>query len=181
MKGWVLAGSLLFLLAAGCLGPEEGQPTWEQIAKSVADGGAPANNTSGTNATAGHGTSGNSSGTTPGPDNASSGGNEGGPAPQCGNVQMPSVPSFNANLTTCHAGCGTLQPEVKDMCTNSCYMKAVNSTGNAAYCMSLTIPHLMGRCYSIAAIAKKDVCICSLAKDPRQKTECELLYEAPVR
>jgi len=185
MKGWMFAGSLLFLLVAGCLAPDEGQPTWEQIANSVAGGNASANNTSATDATpGGAGNSGGGPGggaVTPPAGNASPGGSGGGPAQPCGNVQMPSVPPFNAELTTCQATCGVLPPEVKDMCTNSCYMKVTNSTGNPAYCLSLTMQQLTARCYSVAAIAKKDRCICSLVKDAAKKAECEVLYDSPVR
>ena len=184
MKSWMFAGPLLFLLVAGCLAPDEGQPTWDQIANSVAGGGASANNTSGTNATVtpgGGGSNGSGGGTVTPPSGNTSPGGGGGPTQACGNVQMPSVPPFNAELIGCQATCGVLPPEVKDMCTNSCYMKATNSTGNAAYCMSLTMPQLTARCYSLAAIAKKDRCICSLAKEQVQKAQCEALYDNPVR
>jgi len=183
MKSWMFAGSLLFLLVAGCLAPDEGQPTWEQIANSASSGGASANNTT---IPITPGTGGNSGGSSGGvvtlpPVNPPAGGSGGGSARACGNVQMPSVPPFNAELTTCQATCGVLPPEVKDMCTNSCYMRVTNSTGNAAYCLSLTMPQLTARCYSIAAMAKKDPCICSLAKEQVQRAECEVLYDSSVR
>lgn len=175
------SGVLVFILLAGCLATNEGEPSWEQIGDAVA--GGPSNNASATNGTAQPAENASGGQTVTPPQNDSGNASGGGPGPvvQCGTVQVPSPPTFNAELTACQAACGALPPEVKNMCTNSCYMRAVNSTGNAYYCTILSMPQLSGRCFSIAALAKKDKCICSLAKDPAKRAECEALYENPVR
>jgi len=172
MSNAFLAGSLIVFLLTACALSENGQPTWEEIGNVAAGNQTPGNGSGIVNGTGNNGTTGNVSGNdtwiiTPPP-----------PVDVCPGVNPAGSIPFNPELGACTATCSMLSGSLKDLCDNSCHMKVTNSTGDPVYCKGLTMPQLAGRCYGMAAVAKKDRCVCARAPDTMSRVQCEAMFDA---